>query len=357
MPAVRDGTAPSISVVVLSHNYQEFLTSAIDSALAQTYPVEVLVIDDGSTDGSRDVLTTYRDRVRTLLKDNGGNSSAVNAAVPATRGDIVMFLDADDVLYPEAAAEVARAWAPGCAKAQFRLSLIDAAGTRTGIDPAPGTAMPTGDVVPQILATGGYVTPVMTGNAFRRTVLEQLLPIPVVDFRNTNDGYLNTLCPFYGSVVSIDKELGAYRLHGRNLWAFSRTIDLPDVRQRLQYDLVRQRYLSAAATDRDLELRPDLLLSDPEHVLLRLVSLRHDPAGHPAVEDRVPALVRHGMQALIHDSRTGPLRRVLTCCALLAVGLLPRRAALGICDLVLTSRPRPAWVRRLARALPGARRP
>src|SRR3712207_5202371 len=103
-------TGPRISIVVISHDYAEYLPLAIDSALAQTRPVEVLVVDDGSTDSSPEVIRGYGDRVRAISKENGGNSSVVNTAVPLTSGDVVMFLDADDLLHPEAAEEVARVW-------------------------------------------------------------------------------------------------------------------------------------------------------------------------------------------------------------------------------------------------------
>ena len=95
---------PRITVVVLSYNYADYLTAAIDSALAQRHPVDVLVVDDGSTDASRRLIDGYGDRVRRLYKENGGNASAVNAALPETTGDVVMFLDADDLLHPDATA-------------------------------------------------------------------------------------------------------------------------------------------------------------------------------------------------------------------------------------------------------------
>lgn len=347
---------PSVSVVVISHNYADFLHAALGSALAQRYPVEVLVVDDGSTDGSRDVIASYSGRVRSLLKENGGNSSVVNVAVPATSGEIVMFLDADDVLHPDAAAEVAAAWRPDCAKVQFRLSLIDAAGNRRGVDPPFETPMPNGDVVPQMLATGRYVTPVLTGNAYRRAVLNQVLPIPEDHFRNTNDGYLNSVCPFYGHVVSLNRELGSYRLHGRNLWAFSAVIDLDGVRQRVKHDLVRQRYLAPVARQRGLELAADLPMQDPVHVFLRLVSLRRDPAGHPVIEDSTSRLLRAGLVATLRGPLApDALQRLVLTVALSAVAVLPASSALRVCDAVLASRPRPAWLRRLARLARGRR--
>src|SRR5208282_6401633 len=99
------------------------MRAASDGALTQSYaPVEVIVVDDGSTDTSRDVISSYGDRVSAIFKPNGGHASAFNAGFRASRGSIVMFLDADDVLLPNAVEEVVRAWHAGTAKAQFVLA-------------------------------------------------------------------------------------------------------------------------------------------------------------------------------------------------------------------------------------------
>jgi hypothetical protein len=346
---------PSLSIVVISHDYEEFLPAAIDSALAQTVPVDVLVVDDGSTDGSRAVIEGYGDRVRTLFKDNGGNSSVVNAAVPATSSDVVMFLDADDLLHPEAAAEVLAAWRDDVAKVQFRLSLIDSAGVRRAVDPPADVPMPTGDVVPELVATGRYVTPVTTGNAFRRSVLEKILPIPEDDFRNTNDGYLNLASVFEGPVVSLDRELGSYRLHGRNLWAYSGEVDLAGMRQRVSYELVRQGHLERVAREHGREVAADLPLHHPEHVLQRLVSLRVDPARHPAPGDSVPRLVRAGVRSVVSGTADAdPVQRTVLLLVLPLVAVLPPATALRLAGWVLLSRPRSRFVRTTARAVRGA---
>ena len=120
---------PLVSIIIDNFNYARFVSSAIDSALAQSYaPVEVIVVDDGSTDNSRDVIATYGDRISTIFKLNGGHASAFNAGFRASHGSIVMFLDADDLLLPNAVEEVVREWHPGVAKAQFVLAHIDADG-------------------------------------------------------------------------------------------------------------------------------------------------------------------------------------------------------------------------------------
>ncbi len=348
-------TRPTLSIVVISYNYDEYLAAAIDSALGQTHPVDVLVVDDGSTDRSRAIIDKYGDRIRAVHKTNGGNSSVVNTAVAETHTDVVMFLDADDLLHPDAVAEVLDAWTSECAKVQFRLSVIDAAGVRRTVDPPADVPMPNGDVVPELVRTGRYVTPVTTGNAFRRTVLERILPIPVDDFRNTNDGYLNLVTPFLGPVVSIDRELGSYRMHGQNLWAFSGGVDLAGMRQRVRYDVVRQRYLEHTAQAHGRTAATDLPLRSPEHVLQRLISLRLDPGGHPVDGDSVLRLLQAGLRsATAGTSDLEPLQRAVMLAALPLAAGLPRAALPRLAELVLLSRPRGPVVRTVARAVRGA---
>src|SRR5690349_4493610 len=94
-----DTGALRVSIVVVSYNYAEYLLQAVESAILQTYPyTDVVVVDDGSTDGSRNILRGFGERIRLVLKDHGGETSTVNAGFAASLGDIVMFLDSDDVL-------------------------------------------------------------------------------------------------------------------------------------------------------------------------------------------------------------------------------------------------------------------
>src|SRR5262249_37236223 len=87
---VQDGSRVlRVSIVVVSHNYAAYIAEAVESALAQTFPcTEVVVVDDGSTDASRDILKTFGQRIRLILKDRGGETSAVNAGFAASLGDI-----------------------------------------------------------------------------------------------------------------------------------------------------------------------------------------------------------------------------------------------------------------------------
>lgn len=92
---------PGVTIVIPAYNYAEFLAEAIDSALAQTHPViEVLVVDDGSTDETPHLLEGYADRIRVVTQDNLGLAAARNTGLREASHELVAFLDADDRLLP-----------------------------------------------------------------------------------------------------------------------------------------------------------------------------------------------------------------------------------------------------------------
>lgn len=98
---VTNRTEPLISAVIPTYNYGRFVGVAVDSALAQTYRnVEVIVVDDGSKDDTRERLAPYGDRIRYIYQENGGLSAARNTGIRASSGEWIGLLDADDVWHP-----------------------------------------------------------------------------------------------------------------------------------------------------------------------------------------------------------------------------------------------------------------
>src|SRR6185503_17693345 len=94
---------PLISIIINNYNYGRFLSDAIDSALQQTYKnIEVIVVDDGSTDHSREIMANYGNTIISILKENGGQGSAYNAGFLVSHGTFICNLDADDTLLPTA---------------------------------------------------------------------------------------------------------------------------------------------------------------------------------------------------------------------------------------------------------------
>ncbi|MDF3064445.1 MAG: hypothetical protein K0R38_46 [Polyangiaceae bacterium] len=210
--------APLFSVIVTCYNYGRYVAQALDSALAQRYPhVEIIVVNDGSTDDSREVLARYADRVRVIEQPNRGSIPAYNAGFAACRGDIIVLLDADDVLEPDVLSRVASVWGPQVAKVQWDLRIIDAEGRDLGrkfchFDARYDAA----EVRRSFEATGTYRWPVSVGNAYARRLAERMFPLtPDVG----PDGALNTVAPLYGDVITLPEVLASYRVHGQNLWS------------------------------------------------------------------------------------------------------------------------------------------
>jgi len=94
---------PLVSIIIPCHNAAPWLAETLESALGQTWPEkEIILIEDGSTDGSREIARSFETRgVRVLLQPNHGASAARNAGLAAAHGDYVQFLDADDLLAPD----------------------------------------------------------------------------------------------------------------------------------------------------------------------------------------------------------------------------------------------------------------
>jgi glycosyltransferase involved in cell wall biosynthesis len=92
---------PLISVVIPTYNYAHFVTKAVESVLDQTYRhFEIILVDDGSTDDTPERLRPYEDRIRYVYQDNQGLSAARNTGIQTSRGDLVAFLDSDDLWHP-----------------------------------------------------------------------------------------------------------------------------------------------------------------------------------------------------------------------------------------------------------------
>jgi glycosyltransferase involved in cell wall biosynthesis len=97
----QNGSFPQVSVIVPTYNRASLLKEALDSVLAQSYRnVELIVVDDGSTDHTRRLLSSYGDRITVLLQPNAGVSAARNRGIQAASGDLIALLDSDDYWLP-----------------------------------------------------------------------------------------------------------------------------------------------------------------------------------------------------------------------------------------------------------------
>lgn len=203
-----------VTVVICNYNYERYLATAIDSALGQDYPgTHVMVVDDGSTDGSRAIIEGYGARVSSIFKENGGQVSAYNCAIEVLETEYAIFLDSDDMLYPNAVSEVMRAVGDSdWAKVQFRLDVMDTMGTLTGAY-VPHSEPPA-DCGALLLNGWLYPSPPASGNAYLVRALKRIFPVPEADInRYGADFYAIYGAALLGRVATVSRSLGAYRVH------------------------------------------------------------------------------------------------------------------------------------------------
>ncbi|HZJ26323.1 MAG TPA: glycosyltransferase [Acidimicrobiia bacterium] len=101
-PSPTPGPAPLVSVIIPAYNMVDFVAETIESALAQTYSaVEIIVVNDGSTDETAAAIAPYRDRIRYVEQENRGLAGARNTGIRVSRGEYLALLDADDLWLPD----------------------------------------------------------------------------------------------------------------------------------------------------------------------------------------------------------------------------------------------------------------
>lgn len=329
-----------VSIVIDNYNYGRYLGACVESALAQTYePLEVVVVDDGSTDDSREILARYASRTTVVLKENSGQGSALNAGFEASHGEVILFLDADDRLDPETAATVARHWQPDVAKVQYGLRMIDEEGNRLpGL--VDGTIDPALEPREWLLRTGSSPSPSLSGTAYGRPALEAMLPMPPDPWRISADAYLSTLAPILGRVIALPDILGAYRIHPDNRWV-PKEITGERLRSHLELDVKRFETLERFGADRGVAVPRDIDLRDARHLQWRLASLRWDPERHPIGSDRTWTLALRGVRATAGPMPRKALTRLLMAAWFLAMAVVPRRLARHLVRLRLLPRSRP----------------
>ncbi len=345
---------PLVSIVVDNHNYARYVGAAIESALAQTYEnIEIIVVDDGSTDGSRSVIAAYAGRLTIIFQDNRGQSGAFNTGFEASKGEIVVFLDSDDLLRPEAIAEIVAAWRPGVAKVQFCLATIDAEGTFTGaIFPNYPTPLTPDAILRETLQTALYPCPPTSGNAYASAFLAEVTPVPPV--LAGADGPLNTLAPLYGDVVTLNRVLASYRVHGANDGAQG-TLAADKFGRFIRHDRHRAELLREHAARRGFAVQGNPLDRAVLHLQYRLASLRLLPSHHPVPGERVLSVAWRGVAAAWHAEERLPARLFLMLW-FIAAASLPRNAAKRLIALRFVPASRPALLGALLRRIGALRR-
>lgn len=235
-----------VSIIITNHNYGEYLAEAIESALDQSVPdKEIIVVDDGSTDHSPEVIAGYDGLITPIFKENGGQCSAANAGFAVSRGDIVMFLDSDDRLREGAVDALAAPLGDrSVSRSQGYLAVVDKTGASTGRT-IPGRLSPSGDYRARTLAHGPAACrhAFTSGNAWARWFLDRVMPLPEVQNIGV-DGCLSAVSTLFGRTESIDRIVVAYRVHDRNMGPTGRTFSAMSLRRWIEQSDFSRSYLA-----------------------------------------------------------------------------------------------------------------
>ena len=211
---------PLVSIIINNYNYEHFLSDAIDSAINQTYKnLEIIVVDDGSTDNSRDVIESYGQKITPLFKENGGQPSAFNTGLQVSHGVVICFLDSDDILFPTALEEAVPFFKdPDVVKLHWPLWEVDESGNKTG-GIIPDSDLDEGNLLEKTIDDGPYryTTSPTSGNAWARSYIEKVFPIrDLMENKHEADAYLSILAPLFGQIKKVPKPQSFYRIHSDN---------------------------------------------------------------------------------------------------------------------------------------------
>lgn len=209
---------PRVSVLLNNHNYGRYLGAALQSVLDQDYPsesVEIVAVDDASTDDSRSVLAGFAPRVKAVLRGkNGGQAAAFNDGFKAATGDVLCLLDSDDWWAPGKLSRVVERFErePDLGMVQHWCQEIGPSGPFATKFPRLPSRYDADDFL-----AGRCVFTGTTGLSFRASALKRLLPVPE-ELRIDADSYLyNALLD--APAGNIDETLGFRRVHGANRYA------------------------------------------------------------------------------------------------------------------------------------------
>jgi glycosyltransferase involved in cell wall biosynthesis len=276
-----------LSVIIASYNYADFVGAAISSALAVDWPnKEVIVVDDASSDDSRSVIDGFRGKVAAYFRPKSYQLGTHIFGFGQSTGDVIIFLDADDLLEPDVMLEVAKVWRPGVSKVQYRMNVIDATGTQLG------TAIP--QFPPRddpeklrrtFLRTMTYATPPGSGNAYSRDFVRNAFAMAPATIPQS-DAVLLTLAPMMGIILTIRKPLARYRIHATNTMALQ-SLDAAKLRSHLQQDAELALLFATASERLHLQVADDPLSRSFNHLQYRFASHLVEPSAHPFPGDGV----------------------------------------------------------------------
>ncbi|MGF1600589.1 MAG: glycosyltransferase family 2 protein [Thermosynechococcaceae cyanobacterium] len=256
--------SPLFSIVITNYNYGCFLRESIDSILSQTYNnFELIVVDDGSSDNSIEIINSYGNEIISVFQENHGMSAARNVGFRKSIGTLLSFLDADDFYQPDRLSRVVETFNenPDWIMLSHLWITVDSTGRPTGR--STSTILSHGDVRPLLLKWGKYASGITSALAFRRAALAQIMP---VSGNLGLDSYANAALPFYGQIGRINQPLMFYRIHGSNQRAHS-----TDISRLIQQREAIATFINQAAKQQGLSETFDIY-NDVDHQVYKIVA-------------------------------------------------------------------------------------
>lgn len=310
--------SPLVSVIVTNYNYGRYLVAAINSILDQTYPhVETIVSDDGSTDESRQILERYGDRVVSVLRPHHGQASAQNAGFAASTGDIICFLQSDDMFVCEKVETIVDVFR--------RDTTVGAVFHSARLVDEWGEPLPSGAATHvhgrrdfRAQARRGKM-PVIAAStsclAFRRTILDEIFPVPEdVRLPVSSDHYIKWTSVAMSPIFFLDDQLVLRRIHGKNGYAFRK-----DHTSRALHRLVTATWMTSR--------HPELGLWSHRVFADGLASYRHSGAVNAEIDqlirrylEGVSAMTRVKILAEAYMFRNGMHLRLRSALSLIGMG-------------------------------------
>jgi glycosyltransferase involved in cell wall biosynthesis len=239
---------PFVSVLIDTYNHERFIEKAIVSVLDQDFPAaerEIIVVDDGSTDGTAEIVRKFEPQVRLLRKVNGGQASAFNAGIPECRGEVVAFLDGDDWWMSKKLSKV--------------IPVFEGDATVGIVGHGTTMVFPDGQEFTEVIREGHrYSLQTVEGarmfrsrksflgtrSAIRTAILRKALPVPET-IRIEADEFLFTMAAALGEVEILPEALFFYRLHSGNFYS----------QHGFNANSVRRKQQSIAELARNLDVR------------------------------------------------------------------------------------------------------
>jgi len=211
-----------LSVLIDTYNHERLIETAINSVLEQDFPAsqrEVIVVDDGSTDRTAEIVRRFAPQVRLVTKKNGGQASAFNAGIPECRGEVIVFLDGDDWWAPGKLRRMAKVFSEDPALGMIGHAFIESFedGARKTISPSERVRLQVKNVSAARLFRLSRCYFGTSRLALRADVARKILPVPEALVFEA-DEYLFTMAAALDPFVLLPDALTHYRVHAGSLF-------------------------------------------------------------------------------------------------------------------------------------------